>query len=218
MVRLFNKVFKLIDQSWKMYPLGFLFGLGFDTSTEVALLGIAAIEAVAGTSIWLILLLPLLFTAGMCLVDTIDGALMSFAYSSTTLAADQEGRLFYSIVLTLVSIFAALSIGFIQMLSLVLNVAQPEGKFWDGVKAIGDHYDILGGAICGLFLVAGVASIFYRRYTLRSKRNAETVSSRLMEADIEDSVVTPTSAFDVYTTKDTLPALPPERAQECYDA
>ena len=208
MVRLFNRMFKLIDQSWKMYPLGFLFGLGFDTSTEIALLGIAAIEAVAGTSIWLILLLPLLFTAGMCLIDTIDGALMSFAYSSTTMAADQEGRLFYSIVLTLVSIFAALSIGFIQMLSLVLNVAQPEGNFWDGVEAIGDHYDVVGGAICGLFLVAGVASIVYRRYTLRSKKTIVPHSSRLMEADVEESVVTPTSFSEACTSKSLLTALP----------
>ena len=67
MVRIFNKLFRFIDRPWKMYPLGFLFGLGFDTSTEVALLGIASVEAAEGTSFWLLLLFPLVFTAGMCL-------------------------------------------------------------------------------------------------------------------------------------------------------
>jgi high-affinity nickel-transport protein len=70
MMRIFNKLFKFIDRPWKMYPLGFLFGLGFDTSTEVALLGIASVEASKGTSFWLLLLFPLVFTSGMCLIGT----------------------------------------------------------------------------------------------------------------------------------------------------
>jgi nickel/cobalt transporter (NiCoT) family protein len=70
MTRIFNKVFKFIDRPWKMYPLGFLFGLGFDTSTEVALLGIASVEATEGTSFWLLLIFPLVFTAGMCLIGS----------------------------------------------------------------------------------------------------------------------------------------------------
>ena len=72
MTRTFNKLFKFIDRPWKMYPLGFLFGLGFDTSTEVALLGIASIEATKGTSFWLLLLFPLVFTCGMCLIGKIS--------------------------------------------------------------------------------------------------------------------------------------------------
>jgi nickel/cobalt transporter (NiCoT) family protein len=68
MMRIFNKLFKFIDRPWKMYPLGFLFGLGFDTSTEIALLGIASVEATKGTSFWLLLLFPLVFTCGMCLI------------------------------------------------------------------------------------------------------------------------------------------------------
>jgi hypothetical protein len=74
MMRFFNKFFKFIDRPWKMYPLGFLFGLGFDTSTEVALLGIASVEATKGTSFWLLLLFPLVFTCGMCLIGLyLDG-------------------------------------------------------------------------------------------------------------------------------------------------
>jgi nickel/cobalt transporter (NiCoT) family protein len=70
MTRIFNKLFKFIDRPWKMYPLGFLFGLGFDTSTEVALLGIASVEATKGTSFWLLMLFPLVFTCGMCLIGS----------------------------------------------------------------------------------------------------------------------------------------------------
>jgi high-affinity nickel-transport protein len=75
MTRIFNKLFRFIDRPWKMYPLGFLFGLGFDTSTEVALLGIASVEAAHGTSFWLLLLFPLVFTCGMCLIGmTVDAS------------------------------------------------------------------------------------------------------------------------------------------------
>ena len=127
---LFKKLFKIIDRPWKMYPLGVMFGLGFDTSSEVALLGIASIQGAKGTSIWLILIFPVLFTVGMCLLDTIDGAMMMALYTSTNLAKDQIAILYYSIVLTVITVLVAIVIGVIQLLSLILNVAQPEGKFW----------------------------------------------------------------------------------------
>ena len=127
---LFKKMFKLIDKPWKMYPLGVMFGLGFDTSSEVALLGIASIQGAQGTSIWLILIFPMLFTVGMCLLDTVDGALMMALYTSTALAKDQIAILYYSIVLTVVTVLVAIVIGFIQMLSLIQNVVQPSGRFW----------------------------------------------------------------------------------------
>ena len=81
MMRLFNKLFKFIDRPWKMYPLGFLFGLGFDTSTEVALLGIASVEATKGTSFWLLLLFPLVFTCGMCLIGLVLNAKANNRYN-----------------------------------------------------------------------------------------------------------------------------------------
>ena len=127
---LFKKMFKFIDRPWKMYPLGVMFGLGFDTSSEVALLGIASIQGAKGTSIWLILIFPVLFTVGMCLLDTMDGALMMALYSSTTLAKDQIAILYYSIVLTIITVFVAIVIGVLQMLTLIVNVANPSGKFW----------------------------------------------------------------------------------------
>jgi high-affinity nickel-transport protein len=127
-----------------MYPIGVLFSLGFDTSSEVALLGISAIQAAKGTSIWVILIFPLLFTAGMCLLDTTDGALMMALYTRAVAARDPIIVLYYSIILTEVTVVVALIIGILQLLSLISNVANPQGKFWDGVNNAGDHYDIIG--------------------------------------------------------------------------
>ncbi|OAL48228.1 NicO-domain-containing protein [Pyrenochaeta sp. DS3sAY3a] len=154
-----QKLFKLIDRPWKMYPLGVLFGLGFDTSSEIAILGISSIQAAKGTSIWLILIFPLLFTAGMCLLDTTDGALMMSLYTSTQLARDPIAICYYSIVLTVITVIVATIIGTVQFLNLILNVAEPHGKFWDGVERLGDAWDIVGGAICGAFVVFGGLSV-----------------------------------------------------------
>ncbi|KAL3467166.1 high-affinity nickel-transport protein-domain-containing protein [Aspergillus heterothallicus] len=186
-----KRMFKLIDRPWKMYPLGILFGLGFDTSSEIALLGISSIEAAKGTSFWVILIFPILFTAGMCLLDTTDGALMLALYvqpatnflpakkhaSTSTvsesplidatdpIAPSQNHRdpvafLYYSIVLTTLTVIVAIIIGVIQLLTLILNVAEPTGRFWDGVQTAGDYYDVIGGGICGAFLVFGTLSVF----------------------------------------------------------
>ncbi|KAF2477553.1 high affinity nickel transport protein nic1 [Lindgomyces ingoldianus] len=167
----FQKMFKLIDKPWKMYPLGVLFGLGFDTSSEVAILGISSIQAAKGTSIWLILLFPLLFTAGMCLLDTMDGALMMSLYTSTQLARDPIAICYYSIVLTVVTVIVAVIIGVVQFLNLALNVAGPKGRFWDGVERLGERWDIVGGAICGTFVVfGGLSVLLYKPWRRRVDR------------------------------------------------
>ncbi|KAE8146307.1 nickel transport protein [Aspergillus avenaceus] len=204
---LFNvlkRMFKLIDRPWKMYPLGILFGLGFDTSSEIALLGISSIEAARGTDFWVILIFPILFTAGMCLLDTTDGALMLSLYvqpaanflppkedSSSDapligedheIQAPQNHRdpiafLYYSIVLTCLTVVVAIVIGVIQLLTLVLNVAEPTGRFWDGVQTAGDYYDAIGGGICGCFIIIGGLSVLvykpWRRWVAR--RHGKTV-------------------------------------------
>jgi high-affinity nickel-transport protein len=142
---LIKRLFKLIDQPWKMYPIGVMFGLGFDTSSEVALLGISALQASKGTSLWFILTFPLLFTAGMCLVDTIDGALMMSLYSSAAAARDPFTVIYYSAVLTGVTVVVALFIGTLQALELADAVLpNPTGPFWNGVETLGDAYDIIG--------------------------------------------------------------------------
>lgn len=95
----------------------------------------------------------------MCLLDTTDGALMSALYTSSSFAQDDIAILYYSIVLTIVTVVVAVIIGTIQLFSLILNVAEPKGPFWDGVGRVGDMYDIIGGCIAGLFVVAGVVSM-----------------------------------------------------------
>lgn len=162
-----------------MYPIGVLFGLGFDTSSEIALLGISAVSASSGTSIWLILLFPILFTAGMCLLDTCDGALMMSLYTSARLGRDAIAVLYYQSVLTGVTVIVAIVIGVIQMLSMVLSVGNFGGTFWDGVAVAGDNYDIIGGAICGSFVFFGVLSfVLYKPW----RRRVDAKRDRLRRA------------------------------------
>ncbi|RDA82714.1 hypothetical protein CP532_4847 [Ophiocordyceps camponoti-leonardi (nom. inval.)] len=171
-------LFKAIDRPWKMFPLGLVFGLGFDTSSEVALLGIASVHAAEGTSIWLILIFPVLFTAGMCLVDSADGALMMGLYTSKAFSRDDVAILYYSIVLTAMTIAVSAFIGVIQALSLAQNVAHPQGPFWDGVTAVTDHFDAVGGGICALFVVVGLASVVaYRPWRRRIDRRREGLAA-----------------------------------------
>lgn len=186
--RVFRKLFRIVDRPWKMYPLGVLFGLGFDTSSEIALLGISSVEGSKGTGFWIILLFPVLFTAGMCLVDTMDGALMLTVYLMPAGVGEDKGDLddvegqrvaarrakdpipflYYSIVLTALTVMVALVIGTIQLLTMILNVAEPEGRFWDGVENAGEHYEVIGGGICASFVVVGGLSVLaYRPWRRR---------------------------------------------------
>ncbi|TGZ77901.1 NicO-domain-containing protein [Ascodesmis nigricans] len=165
-VRVLGRALKLVNRSWKMYPLGVLLtcaapvGLGFDTSSEVALLGIASLQATQGTSIWLILIFPILFTVGMCLLDTIDGALMSTLYQSSRFTSDPIAVLYYSIVLTLVTVVVACFIGTVQVLMLAYNLlGEPDSAFWRGVERLGDWYDVVGASVVGLFVVVAVVSV-----------------------------------------------------------
>ena len=106
LARLFRSLFRLISKSWHMYPLGFLFGLGFDTATEVGLLGISAAEAAKGMSLWAILVFPALFTSGMALVDTLDSTLMTGAYGWAFVKPVR--KIYYNLTLTIVSVAVAL--------------------------------------------------------------------------------------------------------------
>lgn len=110
----------------------------------------------------------------MCLLDTTDGALMMTLYTSTSLARDTIAILYYSIVLSAITVFVALCIGTIQLLSLIAKFST--GPFWDGLDAIGDHYDIIGGGICGAFVVCGAASVLiygpWRRRVDRSRHGS----------------------------------------------
>ena len=107
----------------------------------------------------------------MCLLDTTDGALMMTLYTSTSLARNTIAILYYSIVLSAITVLVALCIGIIQLLSLVANFSS--GKFWDGVDAVGDHFDIIGGGICGAFVVFGLLSVIvykpWRRWVQKKR-------------------------------------------------
>jgi len=159
--RLFRPLFGLIAASWHMYPLGFLFGLGFDTATEIGVLGIAAAEGSKGLPIWSILVFPALFTAGMSLVDTADGILMLGAYGWAFMRPVR--KLYYNLTITFVSVLAAAAIGSVEALGLVAERLSLEGPFWHAVAALNGHFGALGGAVIGFFAASwAVSFVVYR--------------------------------------------------------
>ena len=117
LARLFRPLFGMVRSSWHMFPLGFLFGLGFDTATEIAVLGISATQASQGMSIWSIMVFPALFAAGMSLIDTSDGILMLGAYDWAYVKPMR--KLYYNLTITSVSVVIAVLIGGIEALGLV---------------------------------------------------------------------------------------------------
>ncbi len=165
LARLFRPAFALIRHSWHMYPLGVLFGLGFDTATEIGLLGIAAGQASQGLATWSIMIFPALFTAGMTLVDTTDSVVMVGAYGWAF--AQPVRKLYYNLTITFVSVVAALFLGGVEALGLIGGVFSLRGPFWDFVAGLGDNYGLLGYAIVAFFLASWAASVVLykaRRY------------------------------------------------------
>ncbi len=155
--RLLRPLFRLIGRSWHMYPLGFLFGLGFDTATEIGLLGIAAAEATRGLPIWSILVFPALFTAGMSLVDTTDSVLMVGAYGWAFVKPIR--KLYYNMTITLVSVLVALIVGGIEALGLIAGQLELEGGFWSAIGALNQSFGTLGYLIIAVFAVSWLVSV-----------------------------------------------------------
>ena len=162
LARLFRPLFRLITASWHMVPLGFLFGLGFDTATEVAVLGISATQAAQGVSIWSIMVFPALFAAGMALIDTTDGVLMLGAYDWAFVKPIR--KLYYNLTITLVSVVVAFLVGGIEALGLAGDQLGLTGWFWDGIGALNDNLNSLGFVIIGVFIAAWVGSVVVYRY------------------------------------------------------
>ena len=161
LARVFRPLFGIVRKSWHMYPLGLLFGLGFDTATEVALLGISAAEAARGMPIWSIMVFPALFTAGMSLVDTADNVLMIGAYGWAL--AKPMRKLYYNLTITFVSVVVALLVGGIQALGLIGRRTGFQGAFWDFVAVLNNNFGAIGYLIIGLFAAAwGISVIVYR--------------------------------------------------------
>jgi high-affinity nickel-transport protein len=159
--RLFRPLFRLVGKSWHMYPLGFLFGLGFDTATEIGVLGISAVQATSGLPIWSILVFPALFTAGMALVDTTDSVLMLAAYGWAFVKPIR--KLYYNMTITFVSVVVALVIGGTEALGLIAGQLRLEGGFWHIVGVLNENFGSLGYLIIGIFAVSWVASMLLYR-------------------------------------------------------
>jgi high-affinity nickel-transport protein len=163
--RIFAPLMRTIGASWHMYPLGVLFGLGFDTATEVGILGIAALEAGKGLPVYSIMVFPLLFAAGMCLLDTTDGVLMLGCYGWAFVKPVR--KLYYNLNITLVSVLVAVLVGTIEALSIIGPQLGYKGMLWDAVARVSDNFALLGVAIIGLFVLSWfVSTAIYklRRY------------------------------------------------------
>jgi len=160
MTRLFGRLFRLIDQSWQMYPIGFLFGLGFDTASEVALLAISAGAAAQGLPFTAVISLPLIFAAGMSLMDTTDGAFMSKAYSWAF--ASPIRKVFYNLTVTSLSVFVALFVGAVELAQILIRLFDLRGGVFEAIAG----FDFIGSAgyvIVAAFVIAwGGAFAIYK--------------------------------------------------------
>jgi high-affinity nickel-transport protein len=159
--RLLRALFRLISRSWHMYPLGLLFGLGFDTATEIGLLGISAAEAAKGLSIWSILVFPALFTAGMSLLDTSDGVLMVGAYGWAF--RNPIRKLYYNLTITSISVVVAVVVGAIEALGLVAQRLGLVGGIWDTAVLVAGNFYLLGYLAIGAFVACWLASLMIYR-------------------------------------------------------
>ncbi|WP_346656213.1 HoxN/HupN/NixA family nickel/cobalt transporter [Paraburkholderia phenoliruptrix] len=161
LTRLLRPLFLLVSRSWHLFPLGFLFGLGFDTATEVSLLGMSATQAARGISPWSVLVFPALFSAGMSLIDTLDGHLMLGAYGWAYMKP--ERKLAYNFAVTSTSVAVALIVGTMEVLGLLQDRYALHGVVWNTASALGDHFGMLGYAIIGIFSACWVISMLLHR-------------------------------------------------------
>ncbi len=155
MNRFYRRATNSVTKPWHMYPVGLLFGLGFDTATEIALLATAGAAAAGGLPFYAILCLPILFAAGMSLLDTIDGAFMNFAYGWAF--SKPVRKIFYNITITWLSVVVALVIGTIEIVSVLAQKLSLSGQPWSFVSALDLNY--VGYAIVGVFVLTWVVAL-----------------------------------------------------------
>jgi high-affinity nickel-transport protein len=156
LARIFRPLFRAIRRSWHMYPLGVLFGLGFDTATEIGLLGISAAEATKGLPLASILVFPTLFAAGMSLIDTTDNLLMLGAYGWAFVKPVR--KLYYNLTITFVSVLIAFAIGGIEGLGLLAARFHPHGWVWRVVGRLNDNFSAMGYLVIALFALCWIFS------------------------------------------------------------
>lgn len=160
LMRFFGPIARRIDASWKMYPLGILFGLGFDTATEVGLLVLAGSSVIAGLPWWAIMSLPFFFAGGMCLLDTIDGSFMNFAYGWAF--SKPVRKVYYNIVITGLSVSVALFVGGLEICQVISKQLNLNGFFWD--YANGFDLNSAGFIIVAVFVVVWAVALLLWKY------------------------------------------------------
>jgi high-affinity nickel-transport protein len=163
LARFFRPLFNLVNRSWHMYLVGFLFGLGFDTATEVGLLGISAASAGQGMNLWSIMLFPALFAAGMVLIDSIDNFVMVGAYGWAF--SKPIRKLYYNMTITAASVIIAVFIGGIEALGLIADKLVLSGPLWDQVAHLNDHLGEMGYWVIAMFILCWLVSVV--NYRLR---------------------------------------------------
>lgn len=152
-----RRLLAAVDASWKMYPVGFLFGLGFDTASEVGLLALAAMGGQQGVPAAVVMLLPLAFATGMSLVDTLDGMLMLWAYSWAMLHPAR--RLGFNLYLTSISALIALLVALVEVLGCLQTELGLQGGLWDAVQVVNDHFEYVGYGIMSLFALSTLLAV-----------------------------------------------------------
>lgn len=157
LARLLAPMFRMVTRSWHMYPLGFLFGLGFDTASAVALISISAAEAVRGVSLWSVLVFPALFAAGMAFVDTADSVLMTNAYRWAFV--DPLRKLWYNLTITGASVIVALFIGAVETLGILGEQLGLSGHVWSAVASLNENLPNLGFVVVALFAAVWLVSV-----------------------------------------------------------
>jgi high-affinity nickel-transport protein len=170
LARVFRRLFRMISCSWHMYPLGLLFGLGFDTASEIGLLGIAAAEAAKGLPIWSILVFPALFTVGMSLIDATDGILMLGAYGWAFV--DPARKLYYNLTITGLSVVVAVLVGGVEALGLVSDRLGLAGGAWDMIGNLGATIGLFGYVIIAIFVASWLVSWLIYRLSAYRKLSA----------------------------------------------
>jgi len=180
LVKCCPRIFAAVDAEWKMYPIGFLFGLGFDTASEVAVLALAAIAPKDGMPPACVLILPLMFGAGMALIDTLDGMLMAYSYEFAL--SESRSKLFYNLYLTGVTGLIALSVGVIETLGCIQQEMRYSGPVWHFIGGINDNFEFVGYSIIGFFIVSLGLAVLYFKFCIKKLPTAEERRQRVAEA------------------------------------
>ncbi|PYC76265.1 HoxN/HupN/NixA family nickel/cobalt transporter [Streptomyces tateyamensis] len=178
MNRLLGRATRSIAKPWHMYPLGLLFGLGFDTATEIALLVLAGSGAASGLPWYAILCMPVLFAAGMCLLDTIDGSFMNFAYGWAF--SKPVRKVYYNLTITGLSVAVALIIGTVELLGLLAGQFHLHGGLWDPVAAL--DLNIVGFVIVGLFFATWLIALAVWKFARIEEKWTTSLRANPVEA------------------------------------